>query len=274
MNIKMFNLNAFLLIAFCATQVIPSAYAQDTVAAADKAPVKQASSQDPITVEALQAMAKDAKPVAVAPKGGFDPLKFTLGPEDVVEITVMRHPEFSGVYPIDQEGKLQYKFVGDLHVTGMTKVQLEDKVRDIISKFVISPEVNVTITEYKSKVFYVLGEVGTPGKYYMRSETISVRDAVVMAGLPTQAAAMRKSRIITPDEKGGKVQDVDVYAILYNGNLKRNLMLNPGDFLYVPSTVMAKVFRVISPVSNAVGTAVSPVTAASSGKSSQQDLAR
>ena len=209
---------------------------------------------------------------AVAP--GFDPLKYTLGAEDVVEVSVMRHPEFSGTYPINQEGKLQYKFVGDMQVTGLTKSQLEDKIREIISKYVISPDVNVTVTDYKSKVFFVIGEVGTPGKYYMRSETIPVRDAVVMAGLPTQAAAMRKAEIITPTQDGGKIRYVNLYELLYGGDLKRNIDLRPGDFLYVPSTVMAKVFRVISPVSNAVATTTSPVTSASQGKTDSQSLAR
>jgi len=58
---------------------------------------------------------------------GFDPLKYTLGPDDAVEISVMRHPEFSGVYPINKEGKLQYKFVGDIEVNDLTKAQLEQK---------------------------------------------------------------------------------------------------------------------------------------------------
>ncbi len=254
----------------CAVCMLPAScvFAQATTA-----------EEKPVTLEDVKAMAKDAeqkaKPQAAATiKGGFDPLNYTLGAEDVVEITVMRHPEFSGTYAVSQEGKLQYKFVGDIQVTGMTKVQLEAKIHEIIAKFVISPEVNVTITEYKSKVFYVLGEVGQPGKYYMRSETISVRDAVVMAGLPTQAAAMRKSKIITPSDKGGREQMVDIYGLLYSGDLNKNLMMKPGDFLYIPSTVMAKVFRVISPVSNAVGTAVSPTTSAASGKTSAQDLAR
>ena len=215
------------------------------------------SAEKAITLDELKQMAAKLPDM----KGSnFDPLKYTLGPDDVVEISVMRHPEFTGTYPIDQEGKLQYKFVGDIHVTGMTKVQLEDKIREVISKFIIAPDVNVTITEYKSKVFYVIGDVGAPGKYYMRSENIPVRDAVVMAGLPTQAAAMRKCRIITPDEQGGKVKNVDIYALLYAGDLKKNLLLYPGDFLYVPSTVMAKVFRVISPASAAVATVVSPVS--------------
>lgn len=184
----------------------------------------------------------------------IDPLKYTLGPDDVVDITIMRHPEFSGTYPINLEGKIQYKFVGDLEVRGLTKLQLEDKLKSMISAYVINPEVNVTILEYRSKIIYVLGEVGQPGKYYMRSETIPVREAVVQAGLPTLSAAMRRCRLITPSDKGRvKTRSVDLYSMLYGGDLRLNLEMHPGDVLYVPATVMAKVIRVINPVSTAVG---------------------
>ncbi len=205
----------------------------------------------------------------------FDPLKYTLGPDDVVEISVMRHPEFSGIYPVNQEGKLQYKFVGDFEVAGMTKLELEQKIKQIISNYVISPEVNVTVIEYKSKVFYVLGEVGLPGKFFMRSESIPVREAVFMAGLPAQTAAMRKCQIITPDKSGhAKVKKVNLYYVLYSGNLKKNIDMKHGDVLYVPSTVMAKIIRVISPVSSTVGLASSTPASASSGKTAVQTLSR
>jgi protein involved in polysaccharide export with SLBB domain len=119
------------------------------------------------------------EPVVPTPSTAtFDPLTYTLGPDDAVEITIMRHPEFSGVYPINQEGKLQYKFVGDIDVIGLTKQELEEKIRNAVSVYVNSPQVNVTVTEYRSKYFYVLGEVGAPGKYYMRAESIPVREAV------------------------------------------------------------------------------------------------
>jgi polysaccharide biosynthesis/export protein len=191
----------------------------------------------------------------------FNPLNYTLGPDDIVEITVMRHPEFSGIYPINMEGKLQYKFVGDVDVNGMTKKQLEDKLTEIISNYVVSPSVNVTVTEYHSKVFYVLGAVANPGKYVMRSENITVREAVLMAGLPTGAAAMRKCRIITPNKKGKiKTKIVDLYAILYAGKLKYNYEMKSGDVLYVPSTIVAKVISVISPVTNTVSGAGNSVT--------------
>jgi polysaccharide export outer membrane protein len=203
----------------------------------------------------------------------FDPLTYTLGPDDVIMIDVMRHPEFSGAFPVNQEGKIQYKFVGDMDVSGLTKAELENNLKKAISTYVNSPEVSVTITEYRSKYFYVLGEVAAPGKYYMRAEKMPVREAVFEAGLPTTSAAMRKCRIISPSYKGsGKVRKVDLYAVLYGGNLKKNLVMNPGDILYVPSTVMAKVIRVISPVTSTAGVAASGPESASTGRTAVETL--
>lgn len=227
--------------------------------------------------------AKEQQPLAVAqanaeitPAFGYDdPLRYILGPDDVIQIDVMRHPEFSGVYPVNLEGKIQYKFVGDIEVAGLNKKDVEERLRNIIANFVITPEINVTVLEYKSKVIYVLGEVAQPGKYYMRSEAIPVREAVVQAGLPLQSAAMRKCRIISPDESGSvKTRKVDLYTILYGGDLRNNYEMRAGDVLYVPCTVMAKLIRVINPVTATVSGAAGAPSSASSGKSAITNLAK
>jgi len=193
-----------------------------------------------------------------ATKTNSEEVRYTLGPDDVIKITVQNHPEVSGTYSVNLEGKIQIDMVGDVDVTGLSKKELEEKIGKLISNYVDNPDISVTILEYRSKVYYVIGEVGRPGKFFMRSESIPVREAVVEAGLPTLAAAMRKCRLITPG-KNGKVitKDVDLYALLYGGNLEKNLEMHPGDFLYVPSTVMAKVLRVISPVTEPVTSAAS-----------------
>lgn len=204
---------------------------------------------------------------------GFDPLKYTLGPDDVVQIEVMRHPEFSGVFPVNQEGKIQFKFVGDMDVNGLTKLELENKLKDALSVYVNSPEVSVTLNEYRSKYFYILGEVAAPGKYYMRAESMPVREAIFEAGLPTTSAAMRKCQLISPSASGKvKVRNVNLYSILYAGNLRKNILMKPGDVLYVPSTIMAKVIRVINPVASTVGVASSGPTNAAEGKTAMQTL--
>ncbi len=189
------------------------------------------------------------KEAAVSQALEQEPLKYTLGPDDVVQIDVRRHPEFSGTYTINSEGKIQYKFVGDIKVSDLTKTGLVEELKKILSAFVVEPEIDVTIIEYRSKVIFIVGEVGAPGKYFMRADTISVRDAVVQAGLPTLTAAMRRSRLIHPDPNGKPTYEtLDLYNLIYEGNLQIDKQMVPGDVLYVPATVAAKIGRIISPV--------------------------
>ena len=197
--------------------------------------------------------------------GSFDVTNYTVGPSDVIAIEVLRHPEFSGSYLVNQEGKIQYKSLGDIEVKGLTKAQVADKLKVALAQYVVSPEINISIVEYGSKVFYVMGEVGLPGQFIMRAETISLRDAIHMAGLPTLNAAMRHCQLVSPTQDGDyKVRSVDLYTLLYRGDLRKNVMIRPGDILYVPSTVMTKVIRTVSPVTTVIGiTASMPESAAS-----------
>jgi polysaccharide biosynthesis/export protein len=217
--------------------------------------------QESPTVVSSSSVAPSAAPVAaIAPAQPSEAVRYTLGPDDLINITVQRHPEFTGDFPVNQEGKIQFRYVGDIEVNGLTKKEVEDKVSKLIGRYVASPEVSVTILEFRSKFYYVIGEVGRPGKIYMRSETTTVRDAIVEAGLPTIAAAMRKCVLITPDKKHPRKKSVDLYAILYGGNLRKNLEMRSGDTLYVPATVMAKVFRTIAPITAPVTNAAEAQT--------------
>jgi len=201
-----------------------------------------------------------AQPVApVTPKEATkEPTRYTLGPDDVIEIVVRRHPEFTDKFVINSEGKIQYKFVGDIEIEGMTKTEVKELITKILAKYIITPEVDVSILEYRSKVIYVIGEVGRPGKYYMKADTISMREAVVQAGLPTLSAAMRRTTLIRPDKSGKPKQaTVDLYALLYEGKLDLDREMQPGDVVVVPATLFAKIFRVISPVASTVSSAKS-----------------
>jgi len=117
---------------------------------------------------------------------------YTLGNGDVIQITVRNQPEFSGQFVIGPDGKIQYTFVGDIEATGLTKAQLKEKLIKELDRFVKVPEISIAISIYNSKVVYVLGEVARPGKYPMKGDIISLRDAIVDAGLPTREAALRR----------------------------------------------------------------------------------
>jgi polysaccharide biosynthesis/export protein len=183
---------------------------------------------------------------------------YTLGPTDLIDITVLRHPEVSGQYTINMEGKIQYEFVGDLPVSGYTKEQVTEVIAKKLSTYIVNPQVTVKIVGYNSKIVYVVGEVGRPGKIFMRGDTISVREALLDAGLPLLSANTSKASMFTPSDKG-KVErrSVNVDDLLYKGDLRQNFVMRPGDTLYLPATFWAKAMRVITPVTQPVGQAAS-----------------
>ena|SRR3989338_2621294 len=182
--------------------------------------------------------------------------QYTLGVNDLVEVTVLRHPEVSGEFMINNDGQIQYEFVGDISVAGLTKNEASKVIAEALSRYIISPEVTVKITGYNSKVVYVIGEVSHPGKIYMRGDTITIREALIQAGLPTLSAKGKKSSLITPSADGKPRQiQVNVDKLLMKGDLRENYVMKPGDTLYVPPTAMAKVMRVIQPVAAPISTA-------------------
>ena len=210
-----------------------------------------------VNIDLGKVYAVGAPPLTVA-----EASKYTLGPDDAIEVDVRRHPEFSGKYTVTAEGKIEYKFIGDVLVAGLTKVELQERLQKILSDYIIEPEINVQILEYLSKVYYVIGEVNRPGKFYMKGNTITVREAIIQASLPNQAASTRKCRLITPSDNGkNNIVYVNVYELLYGGNLKCNLDMKPGDVLYVPSTIIAKVIQVIRPVTDTVSSAAGSAAA-------------
>jgi len=178
---------------------------------------------------------------------------YTLGPNDVIEIAVMRHPEVSGQFPINAEGKIQYSFVGDVVVSGLTKEQAKEVIANRLAEYIINPEVTVTVIGYNSKIVYVVGEVGAPGKIYMRGDTMTAREALVQAGLPLLSGTLRKSWLITPSEtKKGEKKEIDGYALMFEGDLRQNFTMKPGDVLFIPPTMLTKALRAITPVTRPV----------------------
>lgn len=181
---------------------------------------------------------------------------YTLGKEDVIDISVLRHPEVSGQHIINSEGKIQYEFIGDIKVEGLKKDEVKEILTERLSEYIISPDVTIKIVGYNSKIVYVVGEVRAPGKIYMRGDTITVREALVQAGLPLLTGKITQSRLITPSDTGKVVRKtVNVKKLLYEGDLRENLIMSPGDTLYVPPTMMTKALRIIQPITAPVNSA-------------------
>ncbi|MFH1784672.1 MAG: polysaccharide biosynthesis/export family protein [bacterium] len=179
-------------------------------------------------------------------EGEQERIPYLLGPKDEIQIFVRRHEELSGNLVVNPEGKISLPLLGDVYVTDLSKDEIAEKMRNLLTKYIENPDVVVNIVTYRSKEFYVLGEVRSPGKYSMEGSVWTLKDAIAQAGFPTGLAATWRVYIITPRTKEPIYQTVNLYKILYLGKTQQNIQLKPGDIVYVPSTVLGKISSSLS----------------------------
>jgi polysaccharide biosynthesis/export protein len=179
-------------------------------------------------------------------------MSMRLNSEDVLQINVRNHPELESVVTVDPWGYIKLPFIGDIKVAGLLKEDLEQQLEKIFSQFVRGPQVEVLIREYNSRVVYILGEVSAPGRYPMRDRLLTLRDAVVLAGLPTDRAALWRVFVIRQGDNGPVYKHINLSKVLYRGQLENNIVLQPGDIVFLPIGLLdgfvTFVGRIVGPI--------------------------
>ncbi len=191
------------------------------------------------------AMAQDGAKTP-GPNGiAANPPDYRIGSEDTLKISVWKNEELSPTVQVRPDGKISLPLLHDIQAAGLTP----DELRDIIAKglvnYVNNPEVAVIVTEVKSFKVSILGEVGRPGRYDLKSHH-TVLDVIALAGGLTPFAA--RSRIVVLRPEGSTMRRVPFnYAkVLANsGSLldrlvnlaadeQENFYVQGGDVILVP----------------------------------------
>ncbi len=191
---------------------------------------------------------------------------YTLGRDDVIRIQVRNQPDFSGDFAIGPDGTIQYNYIGDIPMAGMTKYEVEQVITQFVEPYVRVPQVTVAIVAYNSKAIYVIGEVNRPGKFLMRGDTIKLREAIVAAGLPTRIrAAMYRTQIVKPDPKHPVIRKINLRRLLYKGKIANDIDLYPGEVIVVPTNVLGVIGDFFSELFSPLGRVLGIATRAGAG---------
>jgi len=163
-------------------------------------------------------------------------LSYTIGPEDVLEISVWQHPELDRTVTVRPDGKISFSLIGDMDTTGLTPAELDKVITRRLSEYVQNPEVTVIVTRIsiRSTQILILGQVASPGAYAIE-ERITVLEAIAKAGGYTERAALRGVTITRKSgAKTSKVIKVNLKKVITKGNKSENIILELGDIVYLP----------------------------------------
>ena len=186
--------------------------------------------------------------------------KYVLQPPDEIEIHCARVPEINAQRQrIRPDGKVSFENVGEFMAAGKTPEELANDMRQKLSTLYMlvgEEPIEVRIIAFKSKVYYVLGQVYIPGpKLY------SGRDTVLTAISEAQLNPMawvERIQVIRPsaDKKvKPRIFEVNFDKMSAHGDTTKNVLLQEGDVIYVPPTVLAalgmKIEEIIRPIARA-----------------------
>lgn len=103
-------------------------------------------------------------------------------------------------YIVDKNGDINFPILGRIKVGGLTREEVSEMLEKEISKYIKEPLVTVQLVNFK---ITFMGEVARPGGFTIKTDRISILDAIGMAGDLT-INANRKNVLIIRDNKGIK----------------------------------------------------------------------
>jgi polysaccharide export outer membrane protein len=187
---------------------------------------------------------------------------YILQPPDEVEVYCSRVPEIDQQRQrIRPDGKISFETLGEVEAAGRTPAQLANILRGkVLELYKLEGEkpIDIRIVTYRSKVFYVLGQVLRPGP-----QIYTGRDSVLSALAITQLNPMawpERIQVIRPSRDGNvepKIFEVNYDRMVAHGDISKDVLLQEGDIIFVPPTVLAwvslKIEEVIRPIARAFG---------------------
>ncbi|MEJ2504188.1 MAG: SLBB domain-containing protein, partial [Gemmatimonadota bacterium] len=169
---------------------------------------------------------------------GQVPPGYMIGPGDQLVLILTGDVEASYSLPVTREGFVVIPQVGQVWVNGLTMDELRDRLYTQLGRAYSGvgrgPEATthfeVILARLRSNQLYVTGEVVRPGSF-ITSPVASVLNALYQAGGPLPNGSFRSARVM---RNGRAVAEVDLYAYLTRGDNVADVLLQPGDIIFIP----------------------------------------
>ena len=178
------------------------------------------------------------------------PENYVLQPPDGIEIHCASVPEIHlQRQRIRPDGKVSFEALGEIEVAGKTPIQIAEVLKIKVAELYTVPgenPIDVRVFAYLSKVFYVLGQVSRPGvKDFTGRDTLFTALAEAQ---PTPLAWEERIQVIRPSGDVNvepKIFEVNYDRMSAHGEIDKDVLLQEGDIIYVPPTILAAAAMII-----------------------------
>ncbi|MCX5757583.1 MAG: polysaccharide export protein [Candidatus Hydrogenedentes bacterium] len=172
---------------------------------------------------------------------------YKIGPQDVLAFRSYDDEKLSGSATVRYDGMISLPMVADVKVGGLSREEATKAIIEAYSVIYNEPQITLTVTETRSKIFTVMGDVARPSEFpYTRPLTLL--DAIIMAGglrssmsssetFVGSQGQLVKALLIRHTNGTRDVTDYDLRNLKMPGPHASDTVLLPGDIVYVPESI-------------------------------------
>lgn len=153
-------------------------------------------------------------------------------PGDILQISVWKEEDLQGEILVRPDGAFSFPLCGEVSARDKTVAELQEEITRLLSRYISSPVVTVTIAQVLGNKVYVIGQVSRPGVFIVNPH-VDVLQALSLAGGTTPFADLNEIKILR--RTGGTQQ---IFSFRYDEvskgrNLEQNIVLQSGDVVIV-----------------------------------------
>lgn len=162
--------------------------------------------------------------------------QYRIGPGDLLEVLLSRAVTQDRLtVTVRTDGRVPVLFL-EVGIGGLTAEQAAREIERALAPYYRVPRVEVLVKEFNSKKAIVLGAVGAAagrgsGVYPLRGKT-RLSEFLASVGGVAPEADLEHIRVTRED---GGVVTVNLFAVVGEGELSRDLVLDTGDVVFIPT---------------------------------------
>lgn len=158
---------------------------------------------------------------------------YTIQPSDVLEIFVWKEPELTRKVTVRPDGRISLPLVQDLQASGITPIELKERIEARLKEYVASPNVTVIVDAIKNYTVYVIGKVQKPGSL-SSEQPISVLQALTLSGGFQDYANKSEMTVIRNYGSENILFNFNYEDVIKGKKPQQNILLRSGDVVVVP----------------------------------------
>ena len=158
-----------------------------------------------------------------------------IKPGDVISVTVVGKPDYSGDIQVASDGTLSSKGFKAVSVSGLTLSQAEAAITSALKRVLKSPSVSLSWKEQAPFWVNVIGGKNPLGSYQFR-EGMTVRQLISLCGLPLDPDQLEADLL-----RQGKAVSIDLASLVRDAN-QNDVLLEPDDVLVIRQAPYVRVW--------------------------------